>query len=594
MSTSRKQPNRRRTLADYPDVAAQLHPTKNDDLKASDVNPGSHRVVWWLHVAEFGPDHEWQASICHRINGTGCPICNGKTVLAGFNDLATTHPDTADEADGWNVTTVSFGFHKKVTWRCSPYGHTWHAAVCDRTRGTCPNCPYCSGRAVWPGFNDLATTHPDIAAEADEWDATTVSKGSNKKMPWRCSAHGHTWLATVNSRTGQNHNCPYCSGQAVWPGFNDLATTHQFVAGEADGWDATTVSKGSNKKMPWRCSAHGHTWLATVINRAMKKSNCPYCSGNAVLAGFNDLMTTHPDIAAEADEWDTTTVTKGSKKQLPWKCLKHGHKWQAAVGNRTGQEQNCPYCSGNAIWVGFNDLATTHPDIAAEADEWDATTVSAGSGKKMPWRCGKHGHTWRASVAGRTARKHDCPYCSGQAVWPGFNDLATTHPLVAGEADGWDATTVTRGTNKKMPWRCGKHGHTWRAAVRDRTTGRNCPSCNEGGGFNPSKPGYLYLLENVATGLLKVGISNVPKRRFRDHATNGLTPLDVQGPYNDGALAQSWERDILAFLRFNGGQFADQIGLEPFDGYTECWLRESFPVTSLAQLKNLVQDAEAA
>jgi hypothetical protein len=393
MSTSRKQPNRRRTLADYPDVAAQLHPTKNDDLKASDVNPGSHRVVWWLHVAEFGPDHEWQASICHRINGTGCPICNGKTVLAGFNDLATTHPDTADEADGWNVTTVSFGFHKKVTWRCSPYGHTWHAAVCDRTRGTCPNCPYCSGRAVWPGFNDLATTHPDIAAEADEWDATTVS---------------------------------------------------------------------------------------------------------------------------------------------------------------------------------------------------------AGSGKKMPWRCGKHGHTWRASVAGRTARKHDCPYCSGQAVWPGFNDLATTHPLVAGEADGWDATTVTRGTNKKMPWRCGKHGHTWRAAVRDRTTGRNCPSCNEGGGFNPSKPGYLYLLENVVTGLLKVGISNVPKRRFRDHATNGLTPIDVQGPYNDGALAQSWERDILAFLRSNGAQFADRIGIEPFDGYTECWLRDSFPVTTIAELKNLVQDAEAA
>ncbi len=32
------------------------------------------------------------------------------------------------------------------------------------------------------GVNDLATLHPEIAAEADGWDPKTITPGSNKKM----------------------------------------------------------------------------------------------------------------------------------------------------------------------------------------------------------------------------------------------------------------------------------------------------------------------------------------------------------------------------------------------------------------------------
>jgi uncharacterized Zn-finger protein len=406
------------------------------------------------------------------------------------------------------------------------------------------NCPYCSGHAVLVGFNDLATTHPAILAEVDGWDATSVTKGSKKQMPWKCLKHGHKWNATVGARTGRSSSCPYCTNHLVLVGFNDMATTHPDLARELHPTKngqltANNIVAGTGETIWWIHNSEvgtDHEWQAKGSDRVGRLSGCPYCSGRRVLAGFNDLATTHPDIAAETDEWDATTVTKGSHKKMPWKCLKHGHTWSAAVGARTGQNQNCPYCSGNLVLSGFNDLATTHPEIAAQlhpAKNNDLTAAQMSAG-------------------------------SHRLVW-------------------WLHQTET------------KLVHEWRAVVKNRVSNSTgCPSCNEGGGFNPSKPGYLYLLENVATGLLKVGISNVPKRRFRDHATNGLTPLDVQGPYNDGALAQSWERDILAFLRFNGGQFADQIGLEPFDGYTECWLRESFPVTSLAQLKNLVQDAEAA
>ena len=48
-------------------------------------------------------------------------------------------------------------------------GHERAVPIANRTRnpGHDPGCPYCHNRKVLPGFNDLATTHPEIAME---WD----------------------------------------------------------------------------------------------------------------------------------------------------------------------------------------------------------------------------------------------------------------------------------------------------------------------------------------------------------------------------------------------------------------------------------------
>ena len=50
--------------------------------------------------------------------------------------------------------------------------------------------------------------------------------------------------------------------------------------------------------MIWRCEK-GHEWEAAVKSRTINRTGCPYCSHNKVLAGFNDLATLLPDIAAE-------------------------------------------------------------------------------------------------------------------------------------------------------------------------------------------------------------------------------------------------------------------------------------------------------
>ncbi|MER7683291.1 zinc-ribbon domain-containing protein, partial [Streptomyces sp. NPDC096934] len=71
-----------------------------------------------------------------RVNGRQCPICAGRKVLPGFNDLRTTHPAIASE---WHSTKntgtpidFSAGSDSRVWWRCRA-GHEWEVSIGSRT-----------------------------------------------------------------------------------------------------------------------------------------------------------------------------------------------------------------------------------------------------------------------------------------------------------------------------------------------------------------------------------------------------------------------------------------------------------------------------
>jgi predicted nucleic acid-binding Zn-ribbon protein len=55
-----------------PELAAELHPTRNEALDARAVAVASTRRVWWKCIACA---HEWQATPANRARGTGCPAC---------------------------------------------------------------------------------------------------------------------------------------------------------------------------------------------------------------------------------------------------------------------------------------------------------------------------------------------------------------------------------------------------------------------------------------------------------------------------------------------------------------------------------------
>ena len=393
---------------------------------------------------------------------------------------------------GFNPNSITCGSTKKAWWKCSS-GHLWQAIVEDRVKGS--GCPYCSGRIAIPGVNDLGTVNPKLAAEWDDeknggLKPSMVMPGTSKKIWWRCPS-GHEWQATINSRSSGT-GCPYCSGRRVIQGVNDLATVNPTLATEWNhekNGDLTPsmVSQGSDRKVWWKC-IKGHEWQSAISNRA-KGQGCPYCSGRKVLCGYNDLATKNPDIAAEwhptkNNGLKPTMVSSGSNKKTWWKCKK-GHEWKSTVSDRV-RGNGCPYCSGKRILIGFNDLSTTNPSLAAEwaiqkNGSLKPTMVSGGSNIRVWWRC-ENGHEWQATVANRN-QGTGCPFCSNQKVMAGYNDLVSLYPEIAAE---WNYTrngslspdSVTSGTERKVWWICRK-GHEWEASVASRTGMKSgCPICS--------------------------------------------------------------------------------------------------------------------
>jgi very-short-patch-repair endonuclease len=224
-------------------------------------------------------------------------------LVAGINDLATTHAQLASE---WvyipgnmekSPQTLSAGSKFSAMWMCAE-GHQFAARVCDRKKGT--TCPYCSGKKVLEGFNDLGTTHPELAVE---WDAEkngektpqTVSAGSDYLAHWVCPDEGHEYTALIRNRR-KGRGCPYCVNQKVLTGFNDLATHNPEIAAE---WDYAkngeltpeTIVAGSTVVAHWVCSAKSHEYSMKVINRTgTKEQGCPNCVVYRNEAQFRDMF----------------------------------------------------------------------------------------------------------------------------------------------------------------------------------------------------------------------------------------------------------------------------------------------------------------
>ena len=211
MSSNRIIISRRgKTVADFPDVAAQWHPTKNGDVTPEMVMAGSEKKYWWRCKG----GHEWEARVGNRTRGNGCPYCIGYKV-SNTNSLASHYPYIAAQ---WHPTKngdvapemVTAFSDKKCWWQCKE-GHEWEAVVASRTRGR--GCSYCSGHKV-SNTNSLASRYPDISAQwhpTKNCDVTPemMVAGSHKKYWWQCK-EGHEWEARVGDRTRGN-GCSCCN-----------------------------------------------------------------------------------------------------------------------------------------------------------------------------------------------------------------------------------------------------------------------------------------------------------------------------------------------------------------------------------------------
>jgi len=68
-----------------PEIAAEWHPTKNGDLKSSDVSRASGEIVWWQ--CSVNPEHEWKSDIRNRtVNKSKCRQCAKEKIGTHFSN----------------------------------------------------------------------------------------------------------------------------------------------------------------------------------------------------------------------------------------------------------------------------------------------------------------------------------------------------------------------------------------------------------------------------------------------------------------------------------------------------------------------------
>jgi hypothetical protein len=305
---------------------------------------------------------------------------------------------------------------KEAWWRCYK-GHEWKAKVRNRKLY---GCPYCANQKVLAGYNDLLSQHPEIASQWNEGKNSIspdrILSQSSKKAWWQCD-RGHVWEAKVFKRTREGQGCPYCANQKK-DASNQISSRFPHLN---ESWNLTRNKVNlddrdiSSSTRYWWVCPEGHEWEATIKARTYQKTNCPYCSGRYVIPGVTDLVTKAPHLIPEWSTKNTTSpkeVNAGSKKKYIWEC-KLNHEWEATADSRV-KGGSCPYCSNKNVLVGYNDLATTRPNVATQwhptkNGKHSPTDFTYGSEHRAWWQCDK-GHEWSAYIYSRN--RAACPYCS--------------------------------------------------------------------------------------------------------------------------------------------------------------------------------------
>jgi len=184
-----------------------------------------------------------------------------------------------------------------------------------------------------------------------------------------------------------------------------------------------------------------------------------------------------------------------SGRKVWWIC-EYGHEWEARIAGRSNGK-GCPYCSGHKLGK-TNCLSANFPEVAKEwhpKKNGDLTPfdVMQKTDRKVWWLC-KFGHKWKAAVSSRVNGR-GCPYCAGQRATK-ENNFAVKSPHLISEWHAKKNGDLTPydflpKSDKEIWWLC-KKGHEWKAQIKKRTRGDNCPFCSSHRVSDTNNLAYLY------------------------------------------------------------------------------------------------------
>ena len=197
--------------------------------------------------------------------------------------------------------------------------------------------------------------------------------------------------------------------------------------------------------------------------------------------------------------------------------------------------------------------------------------------------------------------------------------LSVSNPELAAQASGWDPTTLSAGSHRRVEWICERQ-HVWLARVDRRTSGGACPECTAERADRPRRtsnartrstpvvppepsaasaaatgekpkvdkhtPRWLFLVEQRHGATLRVGTSTLSPDEYSARVGSAWDVRKARGPMS-AKSATKLERRIAEMLRHRG---VETLSESASDESTTSWGRDDFAVASLKKLIKLAEE----
>ena len=339
-------------------------------VKSNMIDSLSDILVRWQCFKCYG---QYDCSVVKR-HLEGCPYCDDKLMLKGYNTLQETHPYLEKFWDKSNDKSISEYWHKSsecINWICPCCNVNFHCSpneMISRTDLENSNFQTCPNHCDWDTLvfnNDILYNFPKLQEEWSDKNGLPVhlalSHIETKKYWWKCSVCQGEYLCSIPIRKEVIDSCPYCSFKKTAKGYNDLETTHPWLIKEWSTFnkqEMSSVRANSTYNAWWKCPVCTGEYQQVIKEKFYRDNSCPYCRNQKVLKGFNDLATTQQSLM---NEWDyvnnllivsPTEITELSNMSVWWICQENqDYRYKIQVRERMAYRKRnkkaCSICKGH-------------------------------------------------------------------------------------------------------------------------------------------------------------------------------------------------------------------------------------------------------
>lgn len=478
----------------------ELNNTSKESLK------GNENGVFYFKCKKCGKS--WSISSLSLLYSYGECNCEDRNLLRKYWDTE------KNNEIGLSVEDIPLRSGKKIFLKCPECHGEWNdydvADVTYRKK----SCPYCSGKRVLSGVNDLLSCYPEVVEKYWDWEKNSVEpsslyKNTSKKAFWKCSECGYSWESPVSRLTRDGQGCPCCAGKKVKEGYNDFL--YQYPEIVAKYWDynrnkikPSEITSGSNKKIYCKCPNCGGEWEDTPKILKDRKV-CPVCWGKTNFPTRKDdnnlqedkgtFGNLYPELVDLYWDWDKNNeiglnpfeMDLQSNKKVFLKCKDCGNSWSNwTVSSLINYKDKCPYCSNSKLIEGTNDILSKSPIFISKYWDFDKNTVKPNkvkfnSGRLVKLKCDKCNHRWEMTVKELYDGK-GCPVCEDNYLERGINDFKSCNnvPTVhISNKEGINEEDILKSSNKKLLFKCDVCGNEWYSYPYTKTGNNSagCPVC---------------------------------------------------------------------------------------------------------------------